>query len=108
MSEVPLKPLSSGNKYFSFLSRHARKGVWYLITEQPAPSLHLAHAEGCAALRIVLVTVPRVRKYFLDGLDLHLPPALESWGSGSTELKAWGLCHPSGLGSQISGFRAHG
>ena len=33
---------------------------WYLIAEQPAPAPHLAHPEGCAALRIVLVTVPRV------------------------------------------------
>jgi hypothetical protein len=29
------------------------------ISEQPAPAPHLAHLEGCAALRIVLVTVPR-------------------------------------------------
>ena len=28
---------------------------WHLLAEQPAP----AHPEGCAALRIVLVTVPR-------------------------------------------------
>ena len=32
---------------------------WYFITEQPAPAPHLAHPEGCAAIRIVLVTVPR-------------------------------------------------
>jgi len=31
---------------------------WYFIAEQSAPAPHLAHAEGCAALRIVLVTVP--------------------------------------------------
>ena len=31
----------------------------YVIAEQPAPAPHLAHPEGCAALRIVLVTVPR-------------------------------------------------
>ena len=49
---------------------------WYFIAEQPAPAPHLAHSEGCAALRIVLVTVPRVsrfREHFSDGLDLHLP-----------------------------------
>ena len=36
---------------------------------------HLAHPEGCAALRIVLVTVPRVNRsceHFPDGSDLHL------------------------------------
>jgi hypothetical protein len=41
---------------------------WYFIAEQP----HLAHPEGCAALRIVLVTVPRVSRsceQFPDGLD---------------------------------------
>jgi len=31
----------------------------YFIAEQPAPAPHLAHPEGCAALSIVLVTVPR-------------------------------------------------
>ena len=42
-----------------------RQGVerdWYFIAEQPAPAPHLAHPEGCAALRIVLVTVPRVSR----------------------------------------------
>ena len=38
------------------------KRDWYFIAEQPAPAPHLAHPEGCAALRIVLVTVPRVRR----------------------------------------------
>ena len=33
---------------------------WYLIAEKTAPAPHLAHPERCAALRIVLVTVPRV------------------------------------------------
>jgi len=48
---------------------------WYFIAEQPAPAPHLAHPEGCAALRIVLVTVPRVCRScepFPDGFDLHL------------------------------------
>ena len=38
----------------------------------PAP--YLAHPEGYAALRIVLVTVPRVSRFcdrFPDGFDLH-------------------------------------
>ena len=33
----------------------------FFIAEDPAPAPHLAYPEGCAALRIVLVTVPRVR-----------------------------------------------
>ena len=48
---------------------------WYSIAEEPAPARHLAHAEGYAALRIVLVTVPRVCRsceHFPDGFDLHL------------------------------------
>ena len=48
---------------------------WYVIAEQPAPAPHLAHSEECAALRIVLVTVPRVSRScenFPDGIDLHL------------------------------------
>ena len=48
---------------------------WYFIAEQPAPAPQLAHPEACAALRIVLVTVPRVSRscgHFSDGFDLHL------------------------------------
>ena len=48
---------------------------WYFIAEQSARAPHLAHPEGCAALRIVLVTEPRVSRFcehFLDGFDLHL------------------------------------
>ena len=48
---------------------------WYCTAEQPATAPHLAHPEGCAALRIVLVTVPRVGhscEHFPDGCDLHL------------------------------------
>jgi len=32
---------------------------WCFIAEQPAPAPHFAHLEGCAALRIVRVTVVR-------------------------------------------------
>ena len=51
------------------------KRDWYFTAEKPAPAQHLAHPEGCAALRIVLVTVPRVSRsceHFPDGFDLHL------------------------------------
>ena len=51
------------------------KRDWYVIAEQPAPAPHLAHPEGCAALRIELVMVPRVSRsceHFPDGFDLHL------------------------------------
>ena len=44
----------------------------YSIAEKPAAAPHHAHPEGCAALRIVLVTVPRVSRsceHFLDGFD---------------------------------------
>ena len=52
---------------------------WYSIDEQPAPAPHLAHPEGCAAQRIVLVTVPHVSRScdpFPDGFDLHLLPCM--------------------------------
>ena len=48
---------------------------WYSIAEQPAPAPHRAHSEGCAALRIVLVTAPRVSRScenFSNGFDLRL------------------------------------
>jgi len=48
---------------------------WYFIAEQPAPAPYLAHPEEYAALRIVLVTVPRDScscEHFPDGFDLHL------------------------------------
>ena len=47
---------------------------WYFMAEKPALVLHLAHPERCAALRIVLVAVPRVSRsceIFPDGFDLH-------------------------------------
>jgi hypothetical protein len=43
--------------------------------EVDAQALHLAHPEGCAALRIVLGTVPRVShscEHCPDGFDFHL------------------------------------
>ena len=39
-----------------------RKRDRCFIAEQPAPAPHLAHPKGCAALRIVLVTVPPASK----------------------------------------------
>ena len=48
---------------------------WYFIAAQPAPAPHLAHTEGCATLRFVLVTAPPVSrscKHFPDQFDLHL------------------------------------
>jgi len=52
-----------------------RKRDGHFIAEQPAPAPHLAHPEGCAALRIVQVTVPRVSRsceHFSDGFDFRL------------------------------------
>ena len=55
---------------------------WYFIAEQPAPALHLAHPEGCAALRIVLVTVPRVIRscehLHCRSRERELPPSSSS------------------------------
>ena len=48
---------------------------WFFIAVQPESVRHHAYPEGCAALRIVLVTVPRVSRsceLFPDGFDLHL------------------------------------
>jgi len=47
---------------------------WHFIAEPSAPASHLAHPGGCAALRIVLVTVPRVSrscKIFSESLSLR-------------------------------------
>ena len=49
----------------------------YFIAGQPAPAPHLAHQKGCATLRIVLVTVPRVSRsceHSPEGFDLNLLP----------------------------------
>ena len=35
---------------------------WCSIAKRPVPAPHLAHPEGCAALRIVLVAEPRVSR----------------------------------------------
>ena len=43
------------------LAPKSQQRDWHCNAEQPAPAPHLAHPEGCAALRIVLVTVPCVR-----------------------------------------------
>ena len=65
---------------------------WYSFSERPAPAPHLAHPEGCAALRIVLVTVPRVSRaceHFPDGFDHHLYGLLSRIaGSG---FRAWSV-----------------
>ena len=58
-------------------------------TSEPAPAPHLEHPEGCAALRIVLITVPRVSRsceHFPDGFDLHLqqPVPFTHWSRSST------------------------
>ena len=47
----------------------------YFAAGQPAPAPHHVHPEGCAAQRIVLVTVPRVSRaceHFSDGFDFRL------------------------------------
>jgi len=56
---------------------------WYFIAERPAPAPHLAHPEGCAALRIVLATVPRASRscaHFPDGFDLRILRVVGDFG----------------------------
>ena len=51
------------------------KRHWCLSAEQPAPAPPLANPHGCAALRIVLITVPLVSRsceLFPNGFDLYL------------------------------------
>ena len=53
---------------------------WYVIAEQPAPAPHLVQPEGCAALRIVLVTGPcasRSCENLPDGFDRYLLPSCD-------------------------------
>ena len=88
---------------------------WYFIAEQPAPAPHLAHLEACAALRIVLLTVPRVsldlepvtlsvetppeREFFIDNLlvRIHFIIVVIWW----TGFAPWDFGFPF-PGSQIS------
>ena len=61
---------SGGGGAWTFLSSSCSPRDRHFIAVQPAPAPHLAHPEGRAALRIVLVTVPRVSRsceHFLDG-----------------------------------------
>ena len=47
---------------------------WYFNAGNPAPAPHLAYPKGCAALHIVIVTVPRACRsceIFSSGFDLH-------------------------------------
>ena len=53
---------SSSNLTINLRINFLRQRDWYCIAEQPAPAPHLAHPEGCAAPRIMLVTVPRVSR----------------------------------------------
>ena len=57
------------------------QGDWCFITEQPAPAPHLAHPEGCAALRIVLVTVERLFPGRQSGLVVTLRQLCTTTGS---------------------------
>ena len=62
-------------------ARLVKERSWCVIAKQPAPAPHLAHPKGCAALRIVLVTVPRVSRScenFAGRLDLHLQPPVKN------------------------------
>ena len=67
---------------------------WYFIAEQPAPAPHLAHPEGCAALRIALVTVPRLP------LLLHPPLVLPAPVCLSLYTKVFSMMHDCGSVSE--------
>ena len=85
------------NRWTRFQRRMERD--WYNIAEQPAPAPHLTHPEGCAALRIVLVTEPRDSRsceHFPDGFDLHLLRGAVIQGEGFVNSQV------SGGGDQIS------
>jgi len=51
-----------GKDRVHFRQRAQLQRHWYFIAKQPAPAPLLARPEGCAALRMVLVTVPRVSR----------------------------------------------
>ena len=57
-----LKLVIAAGAEFEGLDAPAPKRYWYFIAE-PAPAPHLAYPGGCAALRIVLVTVPLLRAF---------------------------------------------
>jgi len=86
---------------------------WYFIAEQPALAPHLAHPEGCAALRIVLVTVPRVSRsceHFLDRFDLHLLQPSDNaslYLARLVEVPDF-VSRVSGFGIRVSSFRFSG
>ena len=56
-----LSTVNSAQRTVPACSTRSRE-IGILIVEQPAPAPHLAHPEGRAALRIVLITVPRVSR----------------------------------------------
>ena len=67
--------IQKGGAPTTYVVKHLNARDCYFIAEQPAPAPHLAYPEGCAGLRNVLITVPRVSRsceHFPDGFDLHL------------------------------------
>jgi hypothetical protein len=55
-SRVHIRHVASSSNH------HLKRETGISFAEQPVPAPHLAHSKGCAALRIVLVTVPRVSR----------------------------------------------
>ena len=87
MSEVPLhiklasRNIARASARFICCCARLRPGAvrareeWYFIAELPVPAPHLTHPEGCAALRIVLITVPHASRsceHFPDGFNHRL------------------------------------
>ena len=83
---IEARPRVSG-----FGCRRAGARDWYHIAERPAPAPHLAHLEGCAALLMEPVTVPRVSRScerFPDESGCDLQGAL-SWHCRSVLSNHW-------------------
>ena len=80
--------------------RWAKMRGWYFFAEQPAPAPHLTHPKRFAALRIVLVTAPRVSRsceHFPDGFDLHLLRANMTCSVAKPLIIGWDVLEIDGL-----------
>jgi hypothetical protein len=62
---------------------------WYFIAEQPAPAPHLARPEGCAALCIVLVTVPNSHPLTFPGAVSGRTAAMSRRMSSASQAAGW-------------------
>jgi len=88
-AHVPDRSLQAQRELPPGLGQFSGAEIGSFIAEQPAPAPHLARPEGCAALHIVIVTVPLVSRsceHFPDGFNLHLLHAQIELRSGLEDL----------------------